>query len=167
MSFRYVIKKKKIGIGSTKAEKYVAASYSVANIDFEKLCEQVTSQGLMPRGVVKAVLDGLVDALCTYASIGATVRLGDFGSFRPGLKGKSQADAKSVTADVIYRQKLIFMPGKRLKTMMRQSGVTRIEAESEAVPHKKKKTDKHEGGESGNGGSQSGGESGHGGNPLG
>ena len=98
MAFRYVVKKRMVGIG-TKTEKYVAASYSVANIDFDRLCDQVTSQGMVPRGIVKAVLDGMIDALCTYASIGATVRLGDFGSLRPGLNGKSQEDAKSVTAD--------------------------------------------------------------------
>ena len=114
MAFRYVVKKRMVGIG-TKTEKYVAASYSVANIDFDRLCDQVTSQGMVPRGIVKAVLDGMIDALCTYASIGATVRLGDFGSLRPGLNGKSQEDAKSVTADVVYRQKLIFVPGQRLK----------------------------------------------------
>lgn len=89
MAFRYVVKKRMVGIG-TKTEKYVAASYSVANIDFDRLCDQVTSQGMVPRGIVKAVLDGMIDALCTYASIGATVRLGDFGSLRPGLNGKSQ-----------------------------------------------------------------------------
>ena len=33
MAFRYVVKKRMVGIG-TKTEKYVAASYSVANIDF-------------------------------------------------------------------------------------------------------------------------------------
>ena len=82
MAFRYVVKKRMVGIG-TKTEKYVAASYSVANIDFDRLCDQVTSQGMVPRGIVKAVLDGMIDALCTYASIGATVRLGDFGSLLP------------------------------------------------------------------------------------
>lgn len=106
MAFRYVVKKRMVGIG-TKTEKYVAASYSVANIDFDRLCDQVTSQGMVPRGIVKAVLDGMIDALCTYASIGATVRLGDFGSLRPGLNGKSQEDAKSVTADVVYRKRLL------------------------------------------------------------
>lgn len=69
MAFRYVVKKRMVGIG-TKTEKYVAASYSVANIDFDRLCDQVTSQGMVPRGIVKAVLDGMIDALCTYASIG-------------------------------------------------------------------------------------------------
>lgn len=133
MAFRYVVKKRMVGIG-TKTEKYVAASYSVANIDFDRLCDQVTSQGMVPRGIVKAVLDGMIDALCTYASIGATVRLGDFGSLRPGLNGKSQEDAKSVTADVVYRQKLIFVPGQRLKNMMKQSGITRLVTGSEIVP---------------------------------
>ncbi len=65
MAFRYVVKKRMVGIG-TKTEKYVAASYSVANIDFDRLCDQVTSQGMVPRGIVKAVLDGMIDALCTY-----------------------------------------------------------------------------------------------------
>ena len=41
MAFRYVVKKRMVGIG-TKTEKYVAASYSVANIDFDRLCDQVT-----------------------------------------------------------------------------------------------------------------------------
>lgn len=59
MAFRYVVKKRMVGIG-TKTEKYVAASYSVANIDFDRLCDQVTSQGMVPRGIVKAVLDGMI-----------------------------------------------------------------------------------------------------------
>ena len=62
------------------------------------------------------------------------VRLGDFGSLRPGLNGKSQEDAKSVTADVVYRQKLIFVPGQRLKNMMKQSGISRLVTGSEIVP---------------------------------
>lgn len=159
MAFRYVVKKRMVGIG-TKTEKYVAASYSVANIDFDRLCDQVTSQGMVPRGIVKAVLDGMIDALCTYASIGATVRLGDFGSLRPGLNGKSQEDAKSVTADVVYRQKLIFVPGQRLKNMMKQSGITRLVTGSEIVPDNEENPRGNESGGGGNDGDQ-------GENPLG
>ncbi len=73
----------------------------------------------------------MIDALCTYASIGATIRLGDFGSIRPALNCKSQDEAKSVTADVVYRQKLIFVPGQWLKNMMKSSGVSRMVVESE------------------------------------
>lgn len=134
MAFRYVVRKRLVGIGQDKKEKYVAASYSVATIDFNKLCDQVTGQGMVPRGIVKAVLDGMIDALCTYTSIGATVQLGDFGSIRPGLNGKSQEEAKDVTADAVYRQKLIFVPGKRLKNMMKESGITRLVTGAEIVP---------------------------------
>lgn len=160
MAFRYVVKKRMIGIGQEKTEKYVAASFSVADIGFDKLCDQVTSQGMIPRGIVKAVLDGMIDALCTYASIGATVRLGGFGSIRPGLNCKSQEDAKSVTADIVYRQKLIFVPGQRLKEMMKQSGVTRLVTNSEIVPDEEGNTGGNEGGNPGNDGDQ-------GENPLG
>ena len=65
MAFRYVVKKRMVGIG-TKTEKYVAASYSVANIDFDRLCDQVTSQGMVPRGIVKAVLDGMPASVQPY-----------------------------------------------------------------------------------------------------
>lgn len=160
MAFRYVVRKRMVGIGADKVEKYVAASYSVADVDFDRLCDQVTSQGMVPRGIVKAVLDGLIDALCTYASIGATVRLGDFGSIRPGLNGKNQEDAKSVTADVVYRQKLIFVPGQRLKSMMKQSGVTRLVTGAEVMPD-------DEGGNDGTGGTGDEGSGEDGDNPMG
>ncbi len=134
MAFRYVIKKRIFGFDKNKSEKYVAASFSVAEIDFNTLCDQVTKQGMAPRGVVKLVMDGLIDALCTYVSLGATVKLGDFGTIRPGLNCKSQNDAKEVTADSIYRQKIILTPGKLLKNMIKSSGMTRISTNGEEIP---------------------------------
>ena len=133
MAFRYVIKKRVFGFDETKSEKYVAASFSVGEISYDKLCDQVTKEGMAPRGVVKMVMDGLIDALSTYVSLGATVKLGDFGTIRPGLNCKSQTEAKNVTADSIYRQKLILTPGKRLKDMIKGSGVTRISTNGEDI----------------------------------
>lgn len=134
MAFRYVIKKRVFGFDETKSEKYVAKSFSVAEIDFKTLCDQVTKQGMAPRGVVKMVIDGLIDALCTYVSLGATVKLGDFGTIRPGLNCKSQDEAKGVTADSIYRQKIILTPGKLLKNMIKEAGMTRISTNGEEIP---------------------------------
>lgn len=159
MAFRYVIKKRVFGFDETKSEKYVAASFSVGEISYDKLCDQVTKEGMAPRGVVKMVMDGLIDALSTYVSLGATVKLGDFGTIRPGLNCKSQNEAKSVTADSIYRQKLILTPGKRLKEMIKSSGVTRISTNGEEIPST--------GNGNGNGGNGSGGNGGDEENPLG
>lgn len=63
MAFRYTIKKRVFGLDTAKSEKYVASSFSIAEIDYNKLCDQVTKEGMAPRGVVKMVMDGLIDAL--------------------------------------------------------------------------------------------------------
>ena len=123
MAFRYVVKKRVFGFDESKSEKYVAASFSIGEISYDRLCDQV----------VKMVMDGLIDALSTYVSLGATVKLGDFGTIRPGLNCKSQSEAKDVTADSIYRQKLILTPGKRLKDMVKSSGITRISTNGEEI----------------------------------
>ena len=88
MAFRYVVKKRVFGFDESKSEKYVAASFSIGEISYDRLCDQVTKEGMAPRGVVKMVMDGLIDALSTYVSLGATVKLGDFGTIRPGLNCK-------------------------------------------------------------------------------
>ena len=54
MAFRYVVKKRVFGFDKSKSEKYVAASFSVVEISYDKLCDQVTKEGMAPRGLVKA-----------------------------------------------------------------------------------------------------------------
>ena len=107
MAFRYVVKKRVFGFDESKSEKYVATSFSIGEISYDRLCDQVTKEGMAPRGVVKMVMDGLIDALSTYVSLGATVKLGDFGTIRPGLNCKSQSEAKDVTADSKRYRRLI------------------------------------------------------------
>ena len=73
MALKYVVKKTTFGFDDTKAEKYVARPFNVVNVDFKMLCDQVTKVGFVPRGTVKAVLDGLIDSLITYMEIGASL----------------------------------------------------------------------------------------------
>jgi predicted histone-like DNA-binding protein len=157
MALRYVIKKKPVGIGTNKVEKYVAQSVSVGEVNYKTLCEQVTKEGLMPRGVVKSVIDGLVDVLCTYVSMGITVRLDDFGTIRPGLNGYSQDEAEDVKANVIYRRKMVFVPSARLKEMIKKAGVIRLDVDSEEVTAN---TKPGTGGEENTGGGENAGEGG-------
>lgn len=81
MALKYVVKKTTFGFDDTKAEKYVARPFNVVNVDFKMLCDQVTKVGFVPRGTVKAVLDGLIDSLITYMEIGASVNLGGIWNF--------------------------------------------------------------------------------------
>ncbi|WP_195406063.1 HU family DNA-binding protein [Bacteroides congonensis] len=127
MALKYVVKKTTFGFDENKAEKYVARPFNVVTVDFKMLCDQVTKVGFVPRGTVKSVLDGLIDSLKTYMEIGASVSLGDFGTFRPSFGCKSQNDAKGVTTETLKNRKIIFTPGSLLKGMIKTVSIQKLE----------------------------------------
>lgn len=128
MALKYVVKKTTFGFDKEKAEKYVARPFNVVNVDFKMLCDQVTKVGFVPRGTVKAVLDGLIDSLITYTVIGASVSLGEFGTIRPTFGCASQDDEKEVTTDVLRNRKFIFTPGPLLKEMIQKVSIQKLHA---------------------------------------
>ena len=128
MALKYVVKKTVFGFDKDKNEKYVARPYNVINVDFKMLCNQVTAVGMVPRGVVKSVLDGLIDSLKTYMEIGASVSLGEFGTFRPSFGCKSQDEADEVTTDVLKNRKIIFTPGTLLKDMVKTVSIQKLDS---------------------------------------
>lgn len=136
MALRYVVKKTTFGFDEKKAEKYVARPFNVVNIDFKMLCNQVTAVGFVPRGIVKSVLDGLIDSLKTYMEIGASVSLGEFGTFRPSFGCKSQDEEGEVGTDTLRNRKIIFTPGSLLKDMINKVSIQKLDKSSKnnAVP---------------------------------
>ncbi len=128
MALKYVVKKTAFGFDREKKTRYVARPYKVTHIEFKKLCEQVTAVGMVPRGVVKSVLDGLIDSLKMYMEIGASVSLGELGTFRPSFGCKSQEEAEKVTADTLRKRRIIFTPGALLKDMIRNVSIQRLDA---------------------------------------
>ncbi|WP_455591434.1 HU family DNA-binding protein [Bacteroides sp.] len=132
MALKYLVKKTTFGFDKAKNEKYVARPFSIGQVDFKQLCDQVTAVGLMPRGIVKSVLDGLIDSLVTYMEMGASVSLGEFGTLRPSFGCKSQDDAKEVTADTLCRRKIIFTPGKLLKNMINDVSIVKLQLPGES-----------------------------------
>lgn len=126
MALKYVVKKATFGFDKNKEEKYVARPFNIVNVDFKMLCDQVTRVGFVPRGTVKSVLDGLIDSLKMYMEIGASVSLGEFGTFRPSFGCKSQDEAKGVTTDALKNRKIIFTPGLLLKEMIKNVSIQRV-----------------------------------------
>ena len=113
------------GFDKTKTEQYVAQLKTLGMVEFGDLCDEVTKVGMAPRGVVKMVLDGLIDTLNMNINKGFSVQLGDFGCFRPGLNAKSQDKEEDVKSDTVYRRKIIFTPGQQFKEMLTRASVTR------------------------------------------
>lgn len=152
MALKYVVKKTTFGFDKEKAEKYVARPFNVVTVDFKMLCDQVTKVGFVPRGTVKSVLDGLIDSLITYMEIGASVSLGEFGTFRPSFGCKSQDDEKGVTTESLRNRKIIFTPGNLFKGMIKSISIQKLDSSktnSSTTPDDGNGDDKGEGGGSG------------------
>ena len=96
-------------------------------VGFKDLCDEVSKIVMAPRGVVKLVLDGLIDTLNMDINKGFSVQLGEFGCFRPGINAKSQDKLEDVTASTIYRRKIIFTPGFYFKDMLTRASVEKMD----------------------------------------
>ena len=127
MAIKYEVKKVVFGFDKTKTEKFVAQAKVLGMVEFKTLCEEVQKVSMAPRGVVKMVIDGLIDTLNMDLDKGYSVQLGDFGCFRPGLNAKSQAGVKDVDAHTVYRRKIIFTSGSYFKEMLGKVSVERLE----------------------------------------
>lgn len=106
MALNYEVKKRVFGFDETKTEKYVAQMKTLGVVGFKDLCDEVSKIGMAPRGVVKLVLDGLIDTLNMDINKGFSVQLGEFGCFRPGINAKSQdklEDDFQKMSDVLLR----------------------------------------------------------------
>ncbi len=60
---------------------------------------------MAPRGVVKMVTDGLIDAIMWNLENHLSVKLGDFGTFRPAFGSKSQDTEEAVNAEALRHRK--------------------------------------------------------------
>lgn len=109
MALRYVVKKRMIGFGKEKTEKYVAQNFITNTVNFKDLCDEISKVGMVPSGAVKFVLDALIDTLNINLNKGISVQLGDFGQFRsrhqqqkPGDRSGSGFRHDSSGEDRIY-----------------------------------------------------------------
>lgn len=152
MAIKYEVKKVVFGFDKTKTEKFVAQAKVLGMVEFKTLCEEVQKVSMAPRGVVKMVIDGLIDTLNMDLDKGYSVQLGDFGCFRPGLNAKSQAGVKDVDANTVYRRKIIFTSGSYFKEMLGKATVERLELGKGTVVKDTVVNPKPDGGGSGQGG---------------
>lgn len=126
MSLKYVVTKQVFGFDPQKSEKYVPRQVLAGQVNFKKLCTQVGQICGAHRGIVQLVITGLVDALVNNLDDGKSVQLGEFGTFRPGIRAKASDDEKDATVDRIYRRKINFVPGSALKDAMDKASINRF-----------------------------------------
>lgn len=126
MGLQYVVAKRVFGFDKEKTVKYVAKSVGAGELDFDKLCAKVSRIIGIHRKTVDLVAAGLVDIMSEEIDDGKTVRLGDFGLFRPSFVGKCADTETGVTASNIVRKRILFSPGKAFSAMLSKMSVTKM-----------------------------------------
>ncbi len=126
MSINYVIKKRIFGFDEMKNEKFIVTPVNSGTVDFKKLCAQVCQICGAHRGVVQLVTAGVIDAMINNLEDGKSVRLGEFGIFRPSIRTRAADKVEDADASCVYRKHIIFTPGAAFKEAMRDTSVTRF-----------------------------------------
>lgn len=124
MGLKY--KKKKITLcfdKENKVEKYVASNVLVGSINYSKLCDEVNQRTGIHRAMVDVVLKGVQDTMVSFIEEGFSVKLGEFGSFRPAINAESQDSVEAVSANTIIRRKIVFSPGSAFKEMLGSASI--------------------------------------------
>lgn len=125
MGLKYVVTKQVFGFDETRTEKFVPKQVITGQVSFSKLCTQVGQICGAHRGTVQLVIAGLVDALINNLDDGKSVKLGEFGTFRPAIRAKASDSEEDANANVIYRRRIVFTPGTALKDAMNNTSITR------------------------------------------
>lgn len=129
MSIKY--KKKKFTLSfdkENKVQKYVAVNVLAGNITYDKLGDEVNQRTGIHRSMVDIVLAGVQETMASFIEEGFSVRLGNFGSFRPSIKAVSQDSPDAVNASTIIRRKIIFTPGSAFKSILNSSNLELYDA---------------------------------------
>ncbi len=126
MSITYKVVKQVFGFDKQKTPKYVVRAVTGEMLTFDKVRLQVSQVSGIHRATVNSVIEGLLDVLVNNLDMGHSVQLGEFGCLRPGMQAKAQKTEKEVTASTICRRKIIFVPGKMLKELLRRVAVSRM-----------------------------------------
>mgnify|MGYP002705961923 FL=1 len=128
MALKYVVKKTVFGFDKTKTTKYVVRPLPAGTVNYSALCDQVTKLGIVvPRSVVRMVIDSLVEVLEYNLANHMSVKLGDFGTLRLGFSCKSQDSEGAVNEESLCQGKTIFPPGASFKNMLRDVSIRKFE----------------------------------------
>ena len=116
MALKYVVKKTVFGFDQTRTEKYVARPLLAGTVNYPELYEQAAKRCMgVSNSVIRMVIDDLIKVLEWNLLNHMSVKLDDFGTFRPGLGCKPQSEEKDVNADVLCRRKIIFTTSGNFK----------------------------------------------------
>ena len=118
MSVKYQVLPRKNPQDITAPEKFYAAAVADGDVNLDKLAELISYQCTVTESDCYAVLLSLEHNIISELDEGRIVKLGRLGNFQVGVSSEGKDTASEVTASAITKSRILFRPGKRLRSML-------------------------------------------------
>ena len=130
MALTYRKAKKVLGFQEGKPTVYKICQLIYTQMKFDQLVNECSIACGVNASQTRAVIDALINRMVAFMQVGHSIRLGDFGSFKPVFNAKCVKTAEEVTAETVVNKKIRFVPGKQFRTMIAEQ---KLEQASEGL----------------------------------
>lgn len=118
MSVKYKVLPKKNPRDLVAPEKYYANAIGDGEVNLDTLAEMISYQCTVTESDCYAVLISLEKNIISELEQGRIIKLGRLGNFQVGLSSEGKDTAAEVTVSSITKTRVLFRPGKRLRSML-------------------------------------------------
>ena len=118
MAIKYQVLPRKNPQDITAPEKFYAAAVADGDVDLDRLAELISYQCTVTETDCYAVLMALEHNIIGELGQGRIVKLGRLGNFQVGISSTGSDTAAGVSATAITKSRILFRPGKKLRTML-------------------------------------------------
>jgi predicted histone-like DNA-binding protein len=99
-------------------EKYYASAIADGEVDMDFLAEQISYQSTVTESDCYAVLLSLERNIMDALKQGRIVKLGRLGNFQVSISSEGRDLETEVDANAITKTRILFRPGKRLRSLL-------------------------------------------------
>ena len=114
------------GIAGGGTRKFYATPVHGREVTLEALTRAIERKSTLSGADIRAVLYAMVEQAVDGLSEGRIIRLGDLGSLRITLNSEGRDTPEEITASVIRRTGVIFTPGTKMQSMLKNVRFTRV-----------------------------------------
>lgn len=113
-----VIQRGEPGVVGGGVKKYYATNQSTGELTLAGLGKRIEQMSTVNGADVRAVVYALLEVMILEMADGKIIRLGELGSLRVNISSEGVEKEEDVRASTIRSAKVVFTPGKDLKTML-------------------------------------------------
>jgi predicted histone-like DNA-binding protein len=118
MAIKFKTQSRKNPQDMTAPEKFYAAAISNGETDMEALAEMIAYQSTLTDTDCYAVLRSLEHNIINELKQGRIVKLGSLGNFQVSISSGGRVTPEEVTATDVTKSRILFRPGKKLRTLL-------------------------------------------------